>query len=65
MLREQWGKERGHEPEGPGARLCGGSAVLRILDFFQRVLRSHSWDFRRGPGGSGESPGWVTWPWAE
>lgn len=31
----------------PGARLHGGSAVVRILDSVLRAIRDHSWDFGR------------------
>lgn len=32
---------------GPGARLHGGSTVVRILDSVLRAIRDHSWDFGR------------------
>lgn len=32
---------------GAGARSHGGSAAVRVLDSVLRVIRSHSWDFRR------------------
>lgn len=32
---------------GTGARLHGGSAVVRILDSVLKAIGGHSWDFRR------------------